>query len=74
MYQEDFLLLGGEALSIVEAMSAQLRAWDFVHCPPGTGHMIVGAGTGRASCVPSARAIAPPASTGAAVGVTRPPG
>jgi hypothetical protein len=24
-----------------------LRQWDFVHCPPGTEHMIAGAGEGR---------------------------
>jgi len=24
-----------------------LRQWDFVHCPPGTEHVIVGAGNGR---------------------------
>jgi uncharacterized cupin superfamily protein len=44
--QEDFLLLAGEALLIIEGEERPLRAWDFVHCPPGTGHMIVGAGDG----------------------------
>jgi uncharacterized cupin superfamily protein len=42
--QEDFLLLSGEALVIVEGEERPLRAWDFVHCPPGTRHAIVGAG------------------------------
>jgi uncharacterized cupin superfamily protein len=42
--QEDFLVLAGEALLIVDGVERQLRAWDFVHCPPGTPHMIVGAG------------------------------
>ena len=23
-----------------------MRAWDFVHCPPNTKHVIVGAGSG----------------------------
>ena len=23
-----------------------MRPWDLVHCPPGTNHVIVGAGTG----------------------------
>jgi hypothetical protein len=23
-----------------------LRQWDFVHCPPGTNHVIIGAGDG----------------------------
>ncbi len=44
--QEDFLVLAGEALLIVEGEERQLRAWDFVHCPPKTKHTIVGAGSG----------------------------
>ncbi len=42
--QEDFLVLAGEALAIVEGEERPLRQWDFVHCPPGTSHAIVGAG------------------------------
>jgi uncharacterized cupin superfamily protein len=42
--QEDFLVLAGEALLIVEGNERPLKAWDFVHCPPGTKHIIVGAG------------------------------
>jgi len=42
--QEDFLLLSGEALLLVEGQERPLRPWDFVHCPPKTNHMIVGAG------------------------------
>src|SRR2546423_8826382 len=42
--QEDFLVLAGEALLIVEGNERPLRQWDFVHCPPGTKHVIVGAG------------------------------
>jgi uncharacterized cupin superfamily protein len=42
--QEDFLLLSGAALLIVEGEERSLRRWDFVHCPPHTGHMIIGAG------------------------------
>ena len=42
--QEDFLVLSGEALLIVEGEERSLRQWDFVHCPPGTKHVIVGAG------------------------------
>jgi len=41
---EDFLLLSGNAVLIVEGEERPLRQWDFVHCPPGTRHMIVGAG------------------------------
>jgi uncharacterized cupin superfamily protein len=44
--QEDFLVLSGECLLLVEGQERRLRAWDFVHCPPGTNHMIVGAGSG----------------------------
>ncbi len=44
--QEDFLVVSGEAVLIVEGEERQLRAWDFVHCPPNTKHVIVGAGTG----------------------------
>jgi quercetin dioxygenase-like cupin family protein len=43
--QEDFLVLAGNALLIVEGQQRPLRQWDFVHCPPGTNHAIVGAGT-----------------------------
>jgi uncharacterized cupin superfamily protein len=46
--QEDFLVIAGEALLIVEGEERQLRAWDFVHCPAGTNHTIVGAGAGPA--------------------------
>ncbi len=42
--QEDFLVLSGEALLIIEGRERPLRQWDFVHCPPETEHMIVGAG------------------------------
>jgi hypothetical protein len=44
--QEDFLVLSGEALLIVEGQERPLRQWDFVHCPPGAQHVIVGAGDG----------------------------
>lgn len=47
--QEDFLVLSGEALLIVEGEERPLRQWDFFHCPPGTRHTIVGAGD--APCV-----------------------
>jgi uncharacterized cupin superfamily protein len=44
--QEDFLVVAGEALLIVEGEERPLRQWDFVHCPPDTKHTIVGAGDG----------------------------
>jgi uncharacterized cupin superfamily protein len=42
--QEDFLVLAGEAVLIVEGEERPLRRWDFFHCPAGTKHIIVGAG------------------------------
>jgi mannose-6-phosphate isomerase-like protein (cupin superfamily) len=47
--QEDFLVLAGEALLIVEGEERHVGQWDFVHCPPETRHAFVGAGEG--SCV-----------------------
>lgn len=44
--QEDFLVLSGECIAIVEGEERRLRAWDFLHCPPGTEHIVVGAGPG----------------------------
>jgi uncharacterized cupin superfamily protein len=44
--QEDFLVLSGEALLIVDGEERPLRQWDFVHCPPNVSHTIVGAGDG----------------------------
>jgi uncharacterized cupin superfamily protein len=44
--QEDFLVLAGEALLLVEGQERPLKQWDFVHCPPWTEHVFVGAGDG----------------------------
>jgi uncharacterized cupin superfamily protein len=44
--QEGFLVLSGECLLIVEGLERSLRRWDFVHCPPWTEHVFVGAGDG----------------------------
>jgi uncharacterized cupin superfamily protein len=44
--QEDFLVLSGECLLLVEGEERRLRQWDFVHCPPWTEHVFVGAGDG----------------------------
>ena len=44
--QEDFFILMGECILVIEDEERQLRAWDFVHCPPGTAHAFVGAGDG----------------------------
>jgi uncharacterized cupin superfamily protein len=44
--QEDFLVLSGECLLLVEGQERRLKAWDFVHCPHWTEHVFVGAGDG----------------------------
>ena len=44
--QEDFLVLAGECLLLIEGEERKLRAWDFVHCPAWTEHVFVGAGDG----------------------------
>jgi uncharacterized cupin superfamily protein len=46
--QEDFLVLSGEALLIVDDAERPLKQWDFVHTPPRVAHTIVGAGSGPA--------------------------
>jgi len=44
--QEDFLVISGEALAIVEGEERPMGPWDLLHCPAGTKHVIVGAGSG----------------------------
>jgi uncharacterized cupin superfamily protein len=44
--QEDFLVLAGECLLVIEGEERPLEQWDFVHCPAGTDHGFVGAGDG----------------------------
>ena len=44
--QEDFLILADEAVLLVEGEERPLKPWDFIHCPAGTEHVIVGAGDG----------------------------
>ena len=34
--QEDFLLVAGECVLVIEGEERRLKAWDFVHCPPWT--------------------------------------
>ncbi len=45
-HQEGFLVLAGECLAVVEGQERTLGAWDFLHCPGGTAHAILGAGDG----------------------------
>lgn len=42
--QEDFLVVSGECVLVIEGEERRLQAWDFVHCPPWTRHVFVGAG------------------------------
>jgi uncharacterized cupin superfamily protein len=44
--QEDFLVLYGECIAIIESEERPLRQWDFFHCPAGVEHVFVGAGDG----------------------------
>jgi uncharacterized cupin superfamily protein len=43
---EGFLVIAGQPLLIIEGEERPLRQWDYVHCPPQTNHIIVGAGSG----------------------------
>ena len=47
--QEDFLVLSGTCLLLIEEQERELRTHDFVHCPGGTRHTFVG--TGDQPCV-----------------------
>jgi uncharacterized cupin superfamily protein len=49
--QEDFLVVAGECVLVIEDQERQLKAWDFVHCPPWTRHTFVGAGDGPCAIV-----------------------
>jgi uncharacterized cupin superfamily protein len=42
--QEDFLVLKGECIAIIEGQEHPLKQWDFFHCPAGVPHVFVGAG------------------------------
>lgn len=44
--QEDFLVVAGEAVLVVEGEERRLGPWDFFHCASLTKHTIVGAGDG----------------------------
>jgi uncharacterized cupin superfamily protein len=44
--QEDFLVLQGECIVILEGEERHLKQWDLVHCPAGAEHVFVGAGDG----------------------------
>lgn len=44
--QEDFLVLAGECLLLVEEEERPMKTWDLFHCPGGTRHTFVGAESG----------------------------
>jgi uncharacterized cupin superfamily protein len=49
--QEGFLVLDGECVAIVEGQERRMARWDFLHCPPGTRHILVGAAGERPCAV-----------------------
>jgi quercetin dioxygenase-like cupin family protein len=49
--QEDFLVVSGECVLVIEGEERRLKAWDFVHSPPWTKHAFVGAGDGPCAIV-----------------------
>ena len=49
--QEDFLVVSGKCVLVIEGEERHLKAWDFVHCPPWTKHTFVGAGDGPCAIV-----------------------
>ena len=44
--QEVFLVLSGECVAIVEEQERPLKKGDLLYMPPGTAHVLVGAGDG----------------------------
>jgi uncharacterized cupin superfamily protein len=58
-YQEGFLVLRGECLLVVEGQEVPLRQWDYFHCPPGTRHAILGAGSGSSLVLAVGNRIGP---------------
>ena len=49
--QEGFLVLSGECIAIVEGEERRMGPGDFLHSPPGTAHITVGAGDGPCALV-----------------------
>jgi uncharacterized cupin superfamily protein len=40
--EEDFIVLRGGGIAILDGEEHQLRQWDAIHCPPGVAHAFVG--------------------------------
>ncbi|HEY6760372.1 MAG TPA: cupin domain-containing protein [Baekduia sp.] len=49
--QEDFLVLSGACVAIVEGEEVPLKAWDVLHCPPWTLHGFANPGDGPCAIV-----------------------
>ena len=49
--QEDFLVVAGACVLVIEGEERDLKQWDFVHCPPWTKHAFVGGGHGPCAIV-----------------------
>ena len=49
--QENFLVVSGECVLVIENEERRLKQWDFVHCPPMTEHVFVGGGDGPCAIV-----------------------
>ena len=43
--------MSGECVLVIESEERRLKQWDFVHCPPMTEHVFVGAGDGPCAIV-----------------------
>jgi uncharacterized cupin superfamily protein len=46
--QEDFVVLAGACLAVIEGEEVRLTTWDVLHCPPWTRHAFVN--DGDAAC------------------------
>lgn len=57
--QEVFLVLSGECVAVVEDEERPLRRGDLVYMPPGTAHVLVGAGDGPSSVLMAGTRKAP---------------
>jgi uncharacterized cupin superfamily protein len=58
--QEAFLVLDGECVAVVEGRERTMSKGDFLHCPSGTAHVIVGAGDAPSSVLMVGARIADP--------------
>lgn len=47
--EEAFLVLAGECVAVVDDEEVPLKQWEFLFCPPGTAHVLIGAGDGPAT-------------------------